>query len=79
MQGMKRRRPRWSRPNKNHNSDPQPCPIPFYPQSAYRRFPIQGFVVRQNRRRRRWPMIVLSFILGLLAGWVIRGGGAWLP
>jgi hypothetical protein len=52
---------------------------PIYPQSAYRRFPIQGFVVRQNRRRRRWPMIVLSFLLGLLAGWVIRGGGALLP
>jgi hypothetical protein len=51
---------------------------PIYPQSAYRRFPIQGFVVRQNRRR-RWPMIVLSFLLGLLAGWVLRGGGAWLP
>jgi hypothetical protein len=52
---------------------------PIYQQSAYRPFPVQGFVVRQNRRRRRWPMIVLSFLLGLLAGWVIRGGGAWLP
>jgi hypothetical protein len=52
---------------------------PSYPQSAYRRFPIQGFTVRKNRPRRRWPMIVLSFILGLLAGWAIRGGGAWLP
>jgi len=52
---------------------------PIYPQSAYRRFPIQGLVLRENRRRRRWPMIVLSFLLGLLVGWVIRGGGAWLP
>ena len=52
---------------------------PIYPQSAYRRFPIQGFSVRTNRRRRRWPVIVLSFLLGLLIGWVIRGGGAWLP
>ncbi len=51
---------------------------PIYPQSAYRRFPIQGFTARPNRPRRRWPMIVLSFLLGLLAGWVIRGGGAWL-
>lgn len=50
---------------------------PIYPQSAYRRFPIQGGRVTQNRRRRRWPMIVLSFILGLLAGLVLRGGGAW--
>ncbi len=32
----------------------------------------------ENRRRRRWPVIVLTFILGLLAGWVLRGGGAWL-
>jgi hypothetical protein len=53
-------------------------PTPIYPQSAYRRFPIQGFTAQPNRRRRRWPMIVLSFILGLLAGWAIRGGGAWL-
>jgi hypothetical protein len=52
---------------------------PIYPQSAYCHFPNQGLVVRKNRRRRRWPMIVLSFLLGLLAGWVIRGGGAWLP
>jgi hypothetical protein len=52
---------------------------PIYPQSAYRRFPIQGFTTHTNRSRRRWPMIVLSFLLGLLAGWVIRGGGAWLP
>jgi hypothetical protein len=52
---------------------------PIYPQSAYLRFPIQGFTQRKNRPRRRWPMIVLSFILGLIVGWVIRGGGAWLP
>jgi hypothetical protein len=32
-----------------------------------------------NRRRRRWPALVLSFLLGLLAGWVLRDGGAWLP
>jgi len=50
---------------------------PIYPQSAYRRFPIQGFVVRQNRRRRRWPVTLLSFLLGLLAGWLLCGGGAW--
>ena len=56
---------------------------PMFPQSAYRRFPFPCITVyphrRVNRRRRRWPMIVLSFILGLLAGWVLRGGGAWLP
>jgi hypothetical protein len=34
---------------------------------------------RRNRRRPRLPMLVLTFILGLLAGWVIRGGGAGLP
>ena len=34
---------------------------------------------RRNRRRNRLPMLVLTFILGLLAGWVLRGGGAWLP
>lgn len=32
-----------------------------------------------NRRRRRWPTNLLFFVLGLLAGWVLRGGGAWLP
>jgi hypothetical protein len=56
---------------------------PIYPQSAYRRLQPQGITAYLakdgNRRRRRWPMIVLSFLLGLLAGWVIRGGGAWLP
>jgi hypothetical protein len=31
------------------------------------------------RRRPRLPLLVLTFILGLLAGWVIRGGGAGLP
>ena len=52
---------------------------PAYPQSAYRRSPIQGSVATRNRRRRRWPKLVISFLLGLLAGWVLRGGGAWLP
>lgn len=52
---------------------------PIFPQSAYRRYPIQGFAVRVNCRRPRWPMIAVLFILGLLAGWVLRGGGAWLP
>jgi hypothetical protein len=33
----------------------------------------------RNRRRSRLPLLVLTFMLGLLAGWVIRGGGAWLP
>ena len=51
----------------------------IFPQSAYHRFPIQGFAMRVNRRRPRWPMIVLSFLLGLLVGWAIRGGGAWQP
>lgn len=50
-----------------------------YPQSTFRRVPLEGFVVRQNRRRRRWPMIVLAFTLGLLAGWFIRDGGAYFP
>jgi hypothetical protein len=79
MQAMKLRRPRWSRPNKKTKLRSTTMPTPIYPQSAYRRFPIQGFTAQPNRRRRRWPMIVLSFILGLLAGWAIRGGGAWLP
>lgn len=56
---------------------------PMFPPSAYRRYPIHGLTVYPtrcvNRRRRRWPMIVLSFLLGLLAGWVLRGGGAWWP
>ena len=52
---------------------------PIYPQSAHRRFAIQGFAAQRNRRRRRWPMIVLTFIVGLLAGWLLRGGSAWLP
>ena len=78
MQEMRHRRPLWFRPNKiKFRSIPMNTPI--YPQSAYRRFPIQGFTARPNRPRRRWPMIILSFLLGLLAGWVIRGGGAWLP
>ena len=34
---------------------------------------------RRNRRRNRLLMLVLTFILGLLAGWVLRGGGAWPP
>ncbi len=50
---------------------------PIYPQPAYRRFPIHGFSRRKNRRRRRWPVTLLSFILGLLAGWLLCGGGAW--
>lgn len=54
-----------------------------YPQTAYHSFHRSTFPIQPmrvvNRRRRRWPMIVLSFLLGLLAGWVIRGGGAWLP
>ena len=52
---------------------------PIYPQSAHRRFAIQGFAAHRNRRRRRWPLIVLTFIVGLLAGWLLRGGSAWLP
>lgn len=42
---------------------------------------IQGITSypRRNRRRSRLPLLVLTFMLGLLAGWVIRGGGAWLP
>ena len=52
---------------------------PFYPQSAYRFLTIRGFTARKNRRRRRWPVIVLSFLLGLLAGWLLCEGGAWLP
>jgi hypothetical protein len=49
-----------------------------YPPS-YRRPLMQGIIVRSNRRRRRWPALVLSFLLGLLAGWLLRDGGAWLP
>lgn len=32
-----------------------------------------------NRLRRRWPTNLLFFVLGLLAGWLLREGGAWLP
>jgi len=34
---------------------------------------------RRNRRRNHLPMLILTFILGLLAGWALRGGGAGLP
>jgi len=55
----------------------------MYPQSAYRHIPNACIYPppknRVNRRRPRWPMIALSFILGLFAGWLLRGGGAWLP
>jgi hypothetical protein len=34
---------------------------------------------RRNHRRNRMPLLVLTFILGLLAGWVLRGEGAGLP
>lgn len=34
---------------------------------------------RSNSRRNRLPLLILSFILGLLAGWALRGGGAGLP
>ena len=30
---------------------------------------------RPNRRRRRWAAIVISFLTGLLVGWLARGGG----
>lgn len=79
MQAMTLRRPRWSRPNKTQTPISPMKPLFIYPQSAYRHFPIRGVVVRRNRRRRRWPMIFLSFVLGVLAGWMIRGGGAWSP
>jgi hypothetical protein len=42
------------------------------------RYPVQSYP-RRNRRRNRLPLLVLTFILGLLAGWVLRGGGAGLP
>ncbi len=53
----------------------------MYSRSAYRHIPNACIIAPPKNRgnRRRWPMIVLSFILGLLAGWAIRGGGAWLP
>ena len=50
----------------------------IYQPMTYRRFPIQRCPRPHNRRRRRWPMILLWFILGLLAGWMLRGGGAGL-
>ena len=35
---------------------------------------------RHNRRRRPcWPGILLAFLLGLVIGWLLRGGGAFLP
>jgi hypothetical protein len=49
-----------------------------YPPSC-RRPLMRGLVAMPNRRRRRWPALVLSFLLGLIAGWVLRDGGAWLP
>lgn len=50
-----------------------------YPYRTYHRIPIERLVMRHNRQRHRWPMIILAFLLGLLAGWVLRDGGAWLP
>lgn len=54
-----------------------------YPQTAYHSFHRSAFPIQPmrvlNRRRRRWPSRILFFALGLLAGWVLRGGGAWLP
>jgi hypothetical protein len=53
-------------------------PYTIYPPSC-RRPLMRGFFAMPNRRRRRWPALVLSFLLGLLAGWLLRDGGAWLP
>jgi hypothetical protein len=50
----------------------------IYPPSC-RRPLMRGVFAMPNRRRRRWPALVLSFLLGLLAGWLLRDGGAWLP
>ena len=41
---------------------------------------VRSLTYRTRRHRRsRLPLVVLTFILGLLAGWVLRGGGASLP
>ena len=54
-----------------------------YPQPTYHTFPGRTIHVQPtrcvNHRRRRWPSRILFFTIGLLAGWVLRGGGAWLP
>ena len=77
MPVRKHRRARWFDPNKKSNNRSTTMSHLSYPHSTFRRIPIEGFVVRQNRRRRRWPMIVLAFILGMFVGWFIRGGGAY--
>ena len=51
---------------------------PLLPQETRRLFHIQP-ARRVNRRRRRWPARLLFFTLGLLAGWLLREGGACLP
>ena len=34
---------------------------------------------RNRSRRPCWPGILLAFLLGLVIGWLLRGGGAFLP
>ena len=48
--------------------------VPLTPRSRFLPM-IAAARVRPNRRRRRWPAIVLSFLAGLLCGWLARGGG----
>ena len=67
----------------NHTIYPETVQVRLSGRIPSRIYPlhIQGITghPRRNRRRRRWPLIVLSFIVGLLAGWLLRGGSAWLP
>ncbi|MBN8459391.1 MAG: hypothetical protein J0M04_16305 [Verrucomicrobia bacterium] len=49
--------------------------------SDFRHPLIQGITSypRRRGRRPRPAALLLTFALGLLAGWLIRGGGAWPP
>lgn len=47
---------------------------PFIPRSRFLPM-IAAARVRPNRRRRRWPAILLAFLAGVLCGWLARGGG----
>ena len=67
----------------NYTLYPETVQVRFHGRMPSRIHPmlIQGITSypRRNRRRNHLPMLILTFILGLLAGWVLRGGGAGLP
>jgi len=62
---------------------PETVKVRFHGRIPSRVHPLhlQGITAypRRNRHRNRLPLLILTFIVGLLVGWVLRGGGAWLP